>query len=109
MPAVGAREVRRILESAAQCDLRDRERGHRWLDQQLTRTLEPGFVVTIEPGLYFIDQLLDKARTSPLGKQIDWQQVERFKPYGGVRIEDDVVCMTGAPENLTRPAFAEAN
>jgi Xaa-Pro dipeptidase len=80
--------------------------GHPYL--RLTRTLAPGFVVTIEPGLYFIEALLSKARASALGEQINWKQVERFKPYGGIRIEDNVACTTGEPENLTRPAFAAA-
>ena len=77
--------------------------GHPYL--RLTRTLEPGFVVTIEPGLYFIDALLEQARSSAHGKHINWQQVERFRPYGGIRIEDNVACTDGAPENLTRPAL----
>jgi Xaa-Pro dipeptidase len=73
---------------------------------RLTRSLEPGFVVTIEPGLYFIDVLLNEARGSEHGKHISWPQVERLKPYGGIRIEDNVACTQGAPENLTRLAFA---
>ncbi len=84
-----------------------RPAGHPYL--RLTRTLEPGFVVTIEPGLYFIDALLNQAKASAHGQQINWQQIERFKPYGGIRIEDNVACTHGEPENLTRPAFAKAN
>lgn len=83
-----------------------RPQGHPYL--RLTRTLEPGFVVTIEPGLYFIDSLLEKARMSALGAKINWQQVERFKPYGGIRIEDNVAATNSEPDNLTRPAFAAA-
>jgi Xaa-Pro dipeptidase len=79
--------------------------GHPYL--RLTRTLEPGMVVTIEPGIYFIDMLLDELKQKGLGDAVDWERVEMFKPFGGIRIEDDVVCTGGEPLNLTREAFAE--
>jgi Xaa-Pro dipeptidase len=72
---------------------------------RLTRRLQPGFVVTIEPGIYFIDALLEKARNSTHARQIDWRQVDQFRPCGGIRIEDDVACTEGEPGNLTRAAF----
>lgn len=81
-----------------------RPAGHPYL--RLTRTLEPGFVVTIEPGLYFIETLLQEARKSAHARHIDWHRVESFRRYGGIRIEDNVACTEGEPENLTRRAFA---
>jgi len=73
---------------------------------RLTRKLEDGFVVTVEPGFYFIDQLLDEAKQKPIGRMIEWKRVEQLRKFGGVRIEDDVVAHVGGHENLTRPAFA---
>ncbi|WP_233843561.1 Xaa-Pro dipeptidase [Dyella sp. 2HG41-7] len=81
-----------------------RPEGHPYL--RMTRVLEPGMIVTIEPGLYFIDMLLEELRAKPAAKDIDWAKVEAFRPYGGIRIEDDVVCTDSEPENLTRNAFA---
>ncbi|KAB7762863.1 Xaa-Pro dipeptidase [Xanthomonas maliensis] len=81
----------------------ERPAGHPYL--RLTRVLEPGMVVTIEPGVYFIDMLLDEVKKNGHAASVDWQRVEQFKPYGGIRIEDEVVCTEDAPENLTRPVF----
>ncbi|HEY0230354.1 MAG TPA: Xaa-Pro dipeptidase [Dokdonella sp.] len=78
--------------------------GHPYL--RMTRALEPGMVVTIEPGLYFIDLLLAEVKNKPTAKDVDWSKVDAFRKYGGIRIEDDVVCTEDVPENLTRSAFA---
>ena len=85
---------------------REKPAGHPYL--RLTRDLEPGFAVTIEPGIYFIDSLLEQARANGRGRSIDWKRVEALKPFGGIRIEDDVIAQAGAPRNLTREAFAAA-
>ncbi|RRN58914.1 Xaa-Pro dipeptidase [Pseudoxanthomonas sp. SGNA-20] len=82
----------------------DRPAGHPYL--RMTRVLEPGMVVTIEPGIYFIDMLLDEVKARGHADAVDWARVDFFRPYGGIRIEDDVLCTEAAPENLTRAAFA---
>lgn len=75
---------------------------------RLTRALEPGMVVTVEPGLYFIDSLLAALRASPHAASVNWDLVERLRPYGGIRIEDNVIVTATGGDNLTRAAFAEA-
>jgi Xaa-Pro dipeptidase len=80
-----------------------RPEGHPYL--RLTRTLAEGFVVTMEPGLYFIPQLLDAARADPRSSRIDWSRVDSLRKFGGIRIEDDLAVTASGHENLTRDAF----
>jgi len=81
----------------------DRPYNHPFL--RLTRKLDDGCVVTVEPGFYIIDQLLDEAKSKPIGKMIEWKRVEELRPFGGIRVEDNVVARPGGQENLTRQAF----
>ncbi len=90
--------------SAADGDDIPRPDGHPYL--RLTRQLQAGFVVTMEPGIYFIDSLLDAARADARASQINWSRVAALKPFGGIRVEDDVAITAGGCENLTRDAFA---
>jgi len=77
--------------------------GHPYL--RLTRELEAGNVLTIEPGLYFIPALLAEWKIKGDAKVINWDAVEKLSPYGGIRIEDNVVVTNSGGENLTRDAF----
>ncbi|MCC6561147.1 MAG: Xaa-Pro dipeptidase [Xanthomonadales bacterium] len=78
--------------------------GHPYL--RMTRTLEEDFVVTIEPGLYFIPMLLEQLRAGPHATHVNWSKVEHLTKFGGIRIEHEVRATRGEPENLTRDAFA---
>jgi Xaa-Pro dipeptidase len=79
--------------------------GHPWL--RLTRTVEPGWVFTIEPGLYFIDSLLGELRNSDNARYANWEKIDSFRKFGGIRIEDNVVVLEKGRENLTRAAFGD--
>jgi len=96
-------DVGGFMRSAEGGDI-PRPEGHPFL--RLTRVLEPGFVVTMEPGIYFIDQLLEGARAEDHGRDINWPRVEALRKFGGIRIEDDLAVTREGCENLTRAAFA---
>jgi Xaa-Pro dipeptidase len=63
---------------------------------------------TVEPGVYFIPALLAKLKQGDNTGAINWAKVEKFVPYGGIRIEDNIIVhQDGTLENVTRQAFAQ--
>ncbi|WP_213991447.1 Xaa-Pro dipeptidase [Sodalis sp. dw_96] len=67
-----------------------------------TRVMQPGMVMTIEPGLYFIESLLSPWRNGAFSGHFNWQRIEMFKAFGGIRIEDNIVIKDKQTENMTR-------
>ncbi len=64
--------------------------------------LEPGYAMTIEPGVYFIPALLnDREQREKHRDAIAWDKVEPLVAFGGIRIEDNVIVTDGPPEILT--------
>ena len=59
---------------------------------RMGRTLQPGFVITDEPGCYFIPALIDQWKEKGLHKDfLNYDKIETYKDFGGIRLEDDVL------------------
>jgi Xaa-Pro dipeptidase len=66
------------------------------------RTIEEKFIFTIEPGIYFIEMLLNPLKQEKTGAHINWPLVEKLAPMGGIRIEDDLYVGNNCVMNITR-------
>lgn len=63
-----------------------------WKSLRLGKTLEKDFVITVEPGVYFIPQLIDMWQADNRLKDfINYDKVNEFRDFGGIRIEDDIL------------------
>lgn len=59
---------------------------------RMGRKLEEGFVITDEPGIYFIPALIDEWRAKGLHTDfINYEKLETYKDFGGIRVEDDLL------------------
>jgi Xaa-Pro aminopeptidase len=70
---------------------------------RLARRLKPGFVLTDEPGIYFIPELIDMWKSQGKFKDfINYDKVEKYKDFGGIRIEDDILVTEEGCKNLSQ-------
>lgn len=71
---------------------------------RLGKELETGYVLTVEPGLYFIPELIDRWKAeNKLAAFIDYGKVEAFRNFGGIRLEDDVLITSNGYRILGKP------
>ncbi|MBA7518386.1 Xaa-Pro aminopeptidase [subsurface metagenome] len=71
---------------------------------RLARSLQPGFVLTVEPGIYFIPTLIDLWRSEKkFEKYINYSIVEAYKKLGGIRIEDNILVHSSGCKVLGNP------
>ena len=75
-----------------------------WKSLRLGKALQPGYVITVEPGIYFIPELIDQWRDEhKLEAFIDYKQLERYRDFGGVRLEDDLLVTDTGYRFLGKP------
>ena len=75
-----------------------------WRSLRLGKALEPGFVITVEPGLYFIPELIDRWKTEQKNADyVNYDALEKYRDFGGIRIEDDVLITEEGSRMLGKP------
>ncbi len=80
----------------------ERPTGPGLANLRTARVLKPNMCLTIEPGCYFIDHLLDKALVDPeLSKFLVKDKLNEYRGFGGVRIEDDVIITDAGVEIMS--------
>lgn len=71
---------------------------------RMGRRLQPGFVLTDEPGIYFIPELIDQWKAEKKFTEfINYDRVESYKDFGGIRIEDDILVTDSGYKVLGKP------
>jgi Xaa-Pro aminopeptidase len=81
-----------------------------WKSLRLGRALEAGFVVTIEPGLYFIPELMDQYRAEEKYPDfINYDRLEALRGFGGIRIEEDLLITEEGSRLLGKPLAKTAD
>ncbi len=75
-----------------------------WCSLRLGKALAPNYVVTVEPGIYFIGDLIDQWRSeNKLTQFINYTVLETYRGFGGIRLEDDILVTSQGNRLLGRP------
>ena len=71
---------------------------------RLAKELQPGYVMTVEPGLYFIPSLIDKwVKEDKFPEFINYEKVNTYRDFGGIRIEDNLLVTEDGYRVLGKP------